>query len=341
MTPTERKDLDSSGRTTTLDADGSELELALAVRCRTVVAEGVVELILVEPEGRELPEWSPGSHIDLLIPSTRADQTFTRQYSLCGLQADRHAYRIAVLLEPEGRGGSRAIHEGLGRGDLIHVRGPRNNFPLEQTERYLFVGGGIGITPLMPMIAQLERRGTEWRLLYGGRSRESMAYVNELVGFGDRVFIRPQDQFGLLNLAGFFGEPDERTLIYCCGPAPLLDAAEQLTRSWPARSLRVERFSAVPLKGGEVNRPIELTLARSGVTLNVAASDSILDTVERAGVAVLASCREGTCGTCETRILDGRADHRDSVLSPEEQEDQDAMFICVSRALTPALTLDL
>lgn len=325
-------------RITTRAANGAESEQLLFVASKRLVAEEVVELVFRGGAGAALPTWTPGSHVDVLVG---AADSVTRQYSLCGPLLDPHHYRIAVLLEPDGRGGSLAVHRDVAVGDLLRVRGPRNHFRLDPADRYLFVAGGIGITPLLPMIEQLHTAGTDWRLLYGGRSRSSMAYLDELAGYRDRVWVHPQDEAGLLPLDEFFGEPIAGTVIYCCGPAGLLAAAEERARPWPARTLRVERFTPVEQPGAEQNRAIEVTLARTGRTLTVPPGTSILDAVERAGVNVLASCREGTCGTCETAILDGLAEHRDSVLSAEDREEQDAMMICVSRANTDQLTLDL
>jgi ferredoxin-NADP reductase len=221
------------------------------------------------------------------------------------------------------------------------VRGPRNNFPLVGSPRYLFIAGGIGITPILPMIRAAEAAGAEWRLVYGGRQRASMAFLDELAHYGDRVSIRPQDETGLLDLDALLGTPEPDTLVYCCGPEPLLAAVEQRCHAWPPRSLHVERFSPKPLTEPVLTEAFEVVLRQSELELTVPPDRSILSVVEAAGVGVLSSCAEGTCGTCETAVLDGEPDHRDSVLTEEERQANDCMMICVSRSRGPRLVLDL
>lgn len=296
------------------------------VVCRKeTVADGVVALTLRRPDGEPLPEWAPGAHVDLVL---RPD--LMRQYSLCGDVADRSTWRVAVLREPAGRGGSAYVHDELSAGDRVCVSLPRNNFTLVDAARYLFVAGGVGITPLLAMIASVDRRGADWRLLYGGRTRASMAFRDELSVYGDRVLVLPQDETGLLDLS----EVDDGATVYCCGPEPLLAALE---RRCPPGVLHVERFAPRQVSGA----PFEVELARSGRTLTVPADRSVLAAVEEAGVAVLSSCREGTCGTCETDVLDGTPDHRDSLLTEQERAAGETMMICVSRSRGGRLVLDL
>ncbi|GAA2102851.1 PDR/VanB family oxidoreductase [Actinomadura alba] len=317
-------------------ASGGEFAAELHVTERETVADGVVALTLADPGGRGLPAWSPGAHIDL---SPRPD--VVRQYSLCGDPADRTGWRIAVLREPEGRGGSRLVHDDLVPGSRVQVRGPRNNFALAEAPRYLFIAGGIGVTPILPMVAAAEAAGASWRLVYGGRRRASMAFRTELARHGDKVVIWPQDEAGLLPLDDELGEPRADTLVYCCGPEPLLAEVERRCGAWPTGALHVERFAARPV--GEPVRAggFEVVCKRSGLTLDVAPDRSILHTAEDAGITVLSSCQEGTCGTCETEVIEGTPDHRDSVLSESEREAGDVMMICVSRSRTPRLVLDL
>lgn len=266
-----------------------------------------------------------------------------RQYSLCGDPADRSSWSVAVLREPAGRGGSRYVHERLIPGGRIRVRGPRNNFPLVSAPRYLFLAGGIGITPLRPMVAAADAAGADWRLVYGGRTRTAMAFAAELrQKYGDRVTLCPQDETGLLDLDRLLAEPAPDTLVYCCGPGPLIDAVQRHCRSWPSGSLHVERFA--PVAAADDAGPdaaVEVELALTGRSITVPADTPILQAVEEAGVAVLSSCREGTCGTCETTVLDGVPEHRDSLLTPAEREAGDTMMICVSRSRTPRLVLEL
>ncbi|MCP9977714.1 PDR/VanB family oxidoreductase [Actinomadura madurae] len=264
----------------------------------------------------------------------------TRQYSLCGDRWDARTYRVGVLREQGGRGGSAFVHDELREGDRVSIGGPRNNFRLVPSERYLFIAGGIGITPLLPMVRQAEMLGAGWRLLYGGRSLASMAFLDELEAFGDRVTAVPQDREGLLDLAAWLGPPDPDTKVYCCGPAPLLDAVEARCSAWPRGLLRTERFVARDF-GAVRDEPFELLLARSGVSLTVRPGQSVLDAAGGAGVSVLSSCRQGLCGTCETPVLEGEPDHRDSILDDGEREAGDCMFVCVSRSRSDRLVLDL
>jgi ferredoxin len=194
---------------------------------------------------------------------------------------------------------------------------------------------------MLPMIRTAEAAGADWRLIYGGRQRASMAFLDELSAYGERVSVRPQDEFGLLDLDTLLGHPQSDTKVYCCGPEPLLAAVERRCTTWPKRSLHVERFVAKPLSEPVLNEAFDVYLAQSDLTVTVPPEKSILTAVEEAGVGVLSSCAEGTCGTCETPVLEGIPDHRDSVLDEDAREAGDCMMICVSRACTARLILDL
>jgi len=314
-----------------------EVELRLQVERRETVARGVVVLDLRLPTGEDLPPWMPGSHIDLVLTPE-----LTRQYSLCGNPLDRRVWRIGVLREPEGRGGSEYVHHALHDGALVDVRGPRCHFALEPSPRYLFIAGGIGITPIVPMVGAAQAVGAQWELHYGGRSLESMAFRTQLSEcFGAAVTLHPQDEVGLLKLDKLLGSPRSDTLVYCCGPEPLLTAVERHCAAWPAGALHVERFAPREQEEPVLHETFEVELAQSSITLAVSPDESILEVAKAAGVDVLSSCEEGTCGTCETRVLEGAVDHRDSLLTPEERAANDTMFICVSRAACPRLVLDL
>ncbi|MFJ2395658.1 MULTISPECIES: PDR/VanB family oxidoreductase [unclassified Streptomyces] len=310
----------------------TDYEAELVVAEREFVADGVVALTLRHSRGEELPGWEPGAHVDVVL-----GPGLERQYSLCGDPADHGAWRIAVLREPHGRGGSSHVHERVDVGDRVRVRGPRNHFALTPAPRYRFVAGGIGITPILPMLAAAQAAGAEWTLLYGGRARGSMAFVRELSRYGDRVTIAPQDESGLLDLDSVLSDIPGGTLVYCCGPGPLLDAVQERC---PAGLLHVERF-APKAQEPDSDDEFEVVLARSGRTLTVPADVSVLDTVRGAGVEVLFSCAEGTCGTCETDVLEGTPDHRDSVLTDAERAAGETMLICVSRCRGKRLVLDL
>lgn len=306
----------------------------LRVAAKALVADGVVTLELVDPGGRRLPSWAPGAHIDLVLRDG-----LTRQYSLCGDRFDAFRYRVGVLREPAGRGGSAYVHDVLRVGDEVGLGGPRNNFPLVPSPRYRFVAGGIGITPLLPMVAQAEAVGADWHLLYGGRTRASMAFLDELAQYGDRVTIRPQDTHGLLDLDPVLAETAD-TRVYGCGPPPLLDAITARCANRAPGFLRTERFVA-PVGGAARDEPFAVRLARSNREVVVEPGSSVLDTLRRAGVAVLSSCQQGVCGTCEVAVLDGIVDHRDSVLDETERAEQTCMLVCVSRAGSDRLVLDV
>lgn len=284
---------------------------------KDVIADGVVALTLRAPS---LPDWTPGAHVDLEMRPG-----LTRQYSLCGSPSDRSSWRVAVLREPDGRGGSAYVHDSLAVGDRVRVSVPRNTFPLVAAPSYLFVAGGIGITPLLPMMAAVG--DADWRLLYGGRTPESMAFLPELAEYGDRVHTLAG---GLLDLS----EVDNGAEVYCCGPEGLLAAVE--ARCDPAR-LHVERFAPRPVAG----ESFEVELARSGLVVPVPSDRSILSALLDAGVEVLSSCQEGTCGTCETDVLAGTPEHHDSLLTEEERAAGETMMICVSRSAGGKLVLDL
>lgn len=308
----------------------------MVVARRTDEAAGVVSLTLRDPAGGPLPVWAPGAHIELAL-----GDGLVRQYSLCGDPADRTSWTVAVLREPAGRGGSAYVHDRLAEGAPVRVRGPRNHFALRPAARYLFVAGGIGITPILPMAVAAQAAGAAWTLLYGGRTRGSMAFLDRLAAYGDKVRVAPQDETGLLDLAAFLGSPPAGTLVYCCGPGPLLDAVEERCAGWPSGALNTERFTAKEAAPPGPSDAFDVVLRQSGLTLAVPPGRSILQTVRDAGVQVLYSCTEGTCGTCETDIVEGAADHRDSVLTREEQAANETMMICVSRCRGPRLVLDL
>jgi ferredoxin-NADP reductase len=286
-----------------------------------------------------LPRWEPGAHVDLRLG---AEGELVRQYSLCGDPADTSSWNVAVLREATGRGGSRHVHDDLAVGSTVKVRGPRNHFPFTSAPRYLFIGGGIGITPLLPMMAAADAAGADWSLTYGGRARGSMAFVEALEdAYGDRVTIWPQDSHGLIDLATLLGTPGRETHVYCCGPEPLLDAVESACAPWPAGALHIERFAPKELGERVLSGSFEVEVVSSGHVLTVAPEQTVLEVLQDDGVFVDSSCEEGTCGSCEVAVVDGAIDHRDSVLTREERDEGKLMMVCVSRAACPRLVLDL
>jgi ferredoxin-NADP reductase len=317
-----------------------EFTADLVVRRRSTPAHGVVVLDLAHPESQDLPPWEPGAHIDLVL-----GDGLTRQYSLCGDPRDPGVWRVGVLLDPNSRGGSRFVHDNLDEGATVRVRGPRNHFPLVDSPTYRFIAGGIGITPIMAMLEAVQQSGSDWTLLYGGRTRASMAFADELAErYPERVTVWPQDERGLLDLESLLKDPEDNTLVYCCGPEPLLAAVEQQCGQWPAGTLHIERFAAkapTAEQAAEALDQFEVVCQRSGITLEITADTSILESLEEADVPIMASCYEGICGTCEARVLEGTPDHRDSVLSDAEKAADEVMLVCVSRSRTERLVLDL
>ncbi|WP_208026060.1 PDR/VanB family oxidoreductase [Amycolatopsis acidicola] len=292
------------------------------VTAKTLLAE---EVASIELTGGDLPAWAPGAHIDVEVRPG-----LVRQYSLCGEPGA--PWRIAVLREDPGRGGSRHLHDEVRVGDELRAGEPRNNFPLTPSPEYVFVAGGIGITPLLPMLREADAAGASWELYYGGRRRDRMAFLDELSRYGERVHVLPEDEHGLLPLKEIFAASDAP--VYCCGPEPLLAAAEKVC---PPGRLRVERFHAREQSGPSAG----FEVSAGGRTIPVGPEESILDALDAAGIPMPSSCREGTCGSCETPVLEGEVDHRDSVLSEEERAAGKTMMVCVSRARSPRLVLDL
>ena len=297
-------------------------------------ADGIALFELAAASGAPLPRWQPGSHIDVLLPDGDA-----RQYSLCGVPGDA-TWRIGVLREDDGRGGSRWMHE-RAVGDTITIAGPSNHFEFvpEKGTSYLFIAGGIGITPISAMVASAAAAGVDFRLEYAGRSRSTMALLDELTAaHPSQVTVYAADEGSRLDLDALFADLKPFTTTYCCGPARLIEAVEVAARG---RQLKVERFEPKEVGPPVLAGPFEVELAYSGLTLEVPPEKSVLEVIEEAGVLLLSSCREGTCGTCETQVMEGEVDHRDSILTPDEQAANTVMYPCVSRAACPRLVLEL
>lgn len=309
--------------------------LALVVASREHPAEGVVALRLTAPDGAPLPRWQPGAHLDLLLPSGRV-----RQYSLCGDPGDRYVYRIAVRRTGGPGGGSDEVHDALPPGTRVGVKGPRNAFPFAGEPSVLFVAGGIGITPVLPMVREAARLGLDWHLVHTGRSRASMPFAAELrapAGAEGQVELLPDDEHGVPDGAALLRRAAGRA-VYCCGPGPMLDAVRAAFGTSGARSLHAERFTAAPVRDG---RPFEIALRGSGEVLAVPADRSVLDVLLERDPATPYSCRQGFCGVCTVRVGTGPVEHRDGRLTASERA-EGRMRVCVSRAPEGArLELDL
>jgi ferredoxin-NADP reductase len=305
-------------------------ERDVVVQAITPVAQDVVSVTLSCPGGGELTRWLPGSHLDVVLPSGRQ-----RQYSLCGDPTDRHTYRIAVRRLADGGGGSCEVHDDLAVGDILTIRGPRNAFRLAEASAYYFVAGGIGITPIFPMVNAAETSGTPWRLVYTGRCQASMPFLEELAQLrGGILDIRPDDECGTPDLDQILSEVPQGQAVYVCGPPAMLETARSRLAA-PDFEVHSERFSAPPVVGGD---PFDVKLHRSGVTVNVAADQSVLAAIRDHVPNLAYSCQQGFCGTCVVKVVDGQIEHHDRALL--ESERADFMAICVSRCSGP-LTLDL
>lgn len=322
---------------TILNLEAEAVTFPVLVTARRDVSEGVCVFDFQAQDGSELPRWEPGAHIDVILPSGRI-----RQYSLTGDLLDRTTFRVAVLREEAGRGGSMELCDAVTVGQALAIDGPRNHFALEEAKRYLFIAGGIGVTPIASMIRSLGTKpDVQWQLLYGGRSRTSMAFADELLTLGGQVSIQPFDEHGHLDL-GALDSPDPDLLVYCCGPGPLLDAVQQrMTEAGWKDQLRLERFAPGEAMDHDPDTGFDIVLERAGVRLHVPADRTVLAVIQEELPEHPFSCADGTCGTCETRVIAGVPDHRDWVMTDEEQAANDRMMVCVSRSKTPTLTLDL
>jgi ferredoxin-NADP reductase len=309
----------------------------LTVTGKRVVAEGVVHLELRRPDRDRLPDWTAGAHIDVILP----DGT-TRQYSLLGDPHNPSLYEIAVLREPDGRGGSRYVHDELHEGDTVGFGGPRNNFRIAPSPRYRFIAGGIGITPILPMLRTAETFGSNWDLLYLGRDRATMPFLDELAeAYGQRIHAHTSAELGRADIAAWLGGYDPETKAYACGPASLLTAFTDATASWRPGWSRTERFAAVAHEEPARTTSFEVQVLGSEQIIVVEPGTPVAGALRDAGFEILTSCSRGVCGTCETAVVAGEPDHRDSILDDTEREAGTCFFPCVSRSKSDRIVLAL
>lgn len=308
----------------------ARLEVVAAER----VADDVVSLTLSRADRSPLPRWTPGAHIDVFTPTGRQ-----RHYSLIGDQFDPLHYRIAVRRIPDGAG-SAELHR-VRVGDTLRIRGPRNAFSLAPADEYVFIAGGIGITPILPMVRATASGPAPWRLVYTGRSRASMPFIDELTALGpDRVLIRPDDHYGAPDLAELCTTASSRAAFYVCGPPAMIERAREVATAATApgrpAEFHSERFTAAPIVDG---RAFTVQLTESGLAVDVAADESALAAIRRVKPDVQYSCQQGFCGACRVRLVDGVVEHRDRVLTPDQHAD--SMMICVSRAQGDSISVAL
>ena len=299
----------------------------------------VMSLELRAVGGGELPPFEPGAHLDVHLPNG-----LVRQYSLTNDWRERDRYVIGVARVADSRGGSSFVHSSVRSGAQLTIRGPINNFALDpRAERFLFIAGGIGVTPIMAMVRWCVANGKPWRLIYAARSRQRAAFYEELCGLArDSAQFHFDDECGqVLDVAQAVAGWNEGEWIYCCGPAPLMDSVKALTGHLPAGTVRFEWFTTPESDEPQESNAFKVRLERSGVEFDIPENKSILEVLEENGIEHPFSCREGLCGTCLTNVLAGEPDHRDYVLSDEERESGKLMTICCSRSKSPQLTLDL
>ena len=313
----------------------------LKLRVASVQAEArdVMRIELADPQGGALPPFTPGAHLTLHLPNG-----LQRQYSLAGDSRQRERYVLGVGRAAGSRGGSDYVHAALRTGTELACSAPANNFPLaEDAPRHLFVAGGIGITPILSMIRWCEAQGRPWKLVYAARSRVRMGFYEELRAFGGRVRFHCDDEHGgPLDVAALMADVEPGTHVYCCGPAPLMEAVRAHGGHLGENALHFEWFSAPATSAAQAAEGgFEIELKRSGTCLQVPPEQSILEVLEAHGHEVPFSCREGLCGTCETAVCEGEPDHRDYVYPPAQRESLRTMLVCVSRAKSARLVLDL
>lgn len=315
-------------------------DLLLRVARIEAEAKDVLRLELADAAGRELPPFEPGAHLAVQLPGG-----LLRHYSLCNDSRERHRYVVGVGRATPGRGGSAWLHGTLREGMDLACSAPANNFRLvPDASEYLFIAGGIGITPILAMVRWCEANGKRWRLVYGARSRQRLAFYEELRAFGDKVRIHCDDEAGApIQVAALLAGLAAGTEVYCCGPAPLMQSVQEAGQHLPADALHFEYFSAPAALAGEVapEGSFWIDLQRSGQSYLVPPGRSVLEVLEEHGHEVPFSCREGLCGTCETRVCGGEPEHRDYVYPPSQRDSLTTMLVCVSRARSERLTLDL
>ncbi len=325
---------------------GSDAGVSAALQSLTVLvgdvraeAKDVITLELRAIGDGGLPAFSPGAHLDVHLPNG-----LVRNYSLTNDWRERNRYVIGVGRAADSRGGSSYIHSSIRAGAQLKISAPRNNFELDENAKsFLFIAGGIGITPIMAMVRWCVANNKPWRLIYASRSRQRTAFYEELCGLAaNRVQFHFDDECGqVLDVAQAISSWSEGESIYCCGPAPLMEAVETLTEDLPSDTVHFEWFSVPESDQPQDSDSFTVRLERSDVEFEIPEHKSILEVLEENGFEIPFSCREGLCGTCVTNVCAGEPEHRDYVLSDEERESGKMMTICCSRSKSPLLTLDL
>lgn len=289
--------------------------------------------------GGEVPAFTAGAHVDLRLPNG-----MVRQYSIASSELDRKRYLLGIKRDAASRGGSQFLHDALRVGELLRVSLPRNNFPLvDAAPHAVFIAGGIGITPIRCLIDRANRIGQTWELHYGVRRREQAVFLSELEALPGRVHLHVDNDHGgrPLDLGPILAAAPRGAHLYCCGPAPMLDAYQAQTAAWPGEQVHLERFSHEPPPAADVTAGFTVELARSKRRVAVPPGKTILEALRDADIAVSYSCEQGICGACETPVLAGEPDHRDALLSEGEKAAGKTMMICCSLSRSEVLVLDI
>lgn len=308
----------------------------VVLESRALIPGQIVELKIAPTDPSKFAPWEPGAHLEVVLPSG-----LVRHYSLCGDPTDRH-YTIAVLRESESRGGSLEIHDSVEAGTRLTIRGPKNHFPMVEADHISFMAGGIGITPLLPMMRKRSEEGKSWELHYGGKSLAALAYLDAIqLMDGHQINIYLKDETRRIPVPDVIAKLPANTVIYVCGPESMIDEVEKVAEEHGI-PVKLERFGpSGEAISHEEDSAFEVTLQRSGKSLTVGANERLIDVVRTVVPSVPFSCEEGYCGSCETPVLEGVPEHHDSILSPEERAANDCMMICVGRAKSARLVLDI
>ncbi|RJF96474.1 oxidoreductase [Noviherbaspirillum cavernae] len=316
-------------------------QLSVRVLKKTREAEDIVSFELASADGRPLPPFSAGSHLDVRIPGG-----IVRQYSLCNDPAESHRYLIAVLRDAKSRGGSIAMHERVNEGDVIEVSEPKNHFPLVPAERVLLLAGGIGVTPILCMAERLAHTATDFAMHYCTRSSERTAFRSRIARsrFADKVHYHfdtdaPEQK---LDFRALFAAAEHGTHLYVCGPGGFIEHVRNTARDcgWPSERIHLEYFGA-QAQDNSRDDSFEIKLASSGTTYRIPAGKTVVEVLAEHDIEIPTSCEQGVCGTCITRVIEGTPDHRDVYLTDDERARNDQFTPCCSRARSATLVLDL
>ena len=317
--------------------------LELTILSKKTETPEILSFELGLKDGSDLPVFEAGSHIDVHV-----NDTITRQYSLYNDPSDRKTYKIAVLKDPNSRGGSVAVHETFNVDDIISVSSPRNLFPLNtESKRVLLFAGGIGITPLMSMANVLTKLGCDFELHYHSRSKANTAFIDELTSsaYGSQVFFHFDDDSNddAAAVKEALSQSGDDIHLYTCGPNGFMDYIFNTAKSlgWKDENLHKEVFNAAPIELDETDKSFELKLNHSGISLHIPQDKTVLEVLEDAGIEVDVSCEQGICGACLTKVTSGTPDHRDQFQTDAEKALNDHFTPCCSRALTDSLSIDL